>query len=97
MCGLQNKGLIPCLHQEPYANMAVFSDMFNRVAKIIFHTQPEQELAATLYGISSEKGFLLGEGIDVSFEANPDRFREKFHLDDPFILYVGRKRCSLKN
>jgi len=83
--------LIPCLHDESYAHMNAFKEMFLRVRGIVFHTAAEMELARRLYGISDDKAFLIGEGIDTDFGYDGDRFRRRYGIDYPFMLYVGRK------
>ena len=83
--------LIPCLHDEPYARMRVYAGLFDRVAKIVFHTRAELELAQRLYGIPAGKGLLLGEGIETEFESSAERFRKRHGIERPFVLYAGRK------
>ena len=85
--------LIPCLHDEGYARMQPVRDLFERVARIAFHTPAEMVLAEKLYGPARSSGqrLLIGEGIETRFESEPDRFREKFGIKEPFIFYAGRK------
>ena len=83
--------LIPCLHDEAYAYMRCFRDAFSKVHGMIFHARPEQELARKLYGVQGDRFPVAGEGIDTDWEADPERFRRKFGIRDPFILYAGRK------
>ena len=83
--------LIPCLHDEGYARMAMVKELFTRVAGIIFHTQAERELARRLYGPLGGRDHLIGEGIDTELLSDGNRFRRKYGIDGPFILYAGRK------
>lgn len=82
--------LIPCLHDESYAYMQLFKKRYANVAGMIFHSEPEYNLAKKLYG-SAYKGAVLGEGVDTGLNYNADRFREKYNIKEPFILYAGRK------
>lgn len=82
--------LIPCLHDESYAYMDIYKNMFQNVAGLIFHAEPEAKLANEIFDIKG-KQMILGEGIDtgISFEAK--RFREKYGIHNDFILYAGRR------
>ena len=86
--------LIPCLHDEGYARMRIVAETFRRVDRIVFHTGSEQEQALRQYGIPREKCILLGEGIDTEFPADADRFRKRYGIDSPFMLYAGRKDAT---
>lgn len=90
------KVLIPCLHDEPYARLGVFSGLFGRADRIVFHTRAEESLARRLYGGLDGKAVVMGEGIDTDFEADAARFRRTHGINRPFIFYVGRKD-STKN
>jgi glycosyltransferase involved in cell wall biosynthesis len=85
--------LIPCLHDESYAYMDIYKPMFENVKGIIFHASPEKILANQLYNLNN-RHIVLGEGIDMGFESNPDRFREKYGIKTDFILYAGRKEAG---
>ncbi len=91
-----NAVLIPCLHDESYAYMKRMKEMFERAKKIIFHAKPEFELADRLYNLKNAKTGVLGEGIYTDFEFNPERFKKKYKLSNPFILYAGRKDVGKK-
>ncbi len=83
--------LIPCLHDEAYARLGVFRRMFAQVHKLIMHTPAEMELACSLYDLAEDAPVLLGEGVDTGFTADAAAFRQKYHIDGPFVLYAGRK------
>lgn len=85
--------LIPCLHDESYAYMDIFKDMFRHVAGIIFHSEPEKKLAYRLYNMEGTQA-LLGEGIDTDISYDPQRFRDKYNINDDFILYAGRREAG---
>lgn len=85
--------LIPCLHDESYAYLDIYKTMFENVKGIIFHAFPEKVLANRLYNLSN-KQTVLGEGIDMDFAYEPDRFREKYGIKNDFILYAGRKEAG---
>jgi len=83
--------IIPCLHDESYAHMSVFSDMFERVQRVVLHSDPELRLARSLYGLSEPMLALIGEGVDTDWESHSEALRAKYRLERPFVLYAGRK------
>lgn len=83
--------MIPCLHDEAYAYMEIFKRAFSKVRGMIFLSRPEQALAKRLYGVDGEAFQSLGTGLDVSFTGDAERFRKKYAIDAPFVLYAGRK------
>ncbi len=89
-----NVVLIPCLHDEGYARLNPVRDTFLRAQKIVFHTPAERDLATQLYGDLGTRPLLLGEGVETEFESVAERFRSRYGLDGPFILYAGRKDRS---
>lgn len=83
--------VIPCLHEEAYAHMELFKEMFSKVRGAIYLAQSEHDLANRLYPMSQVKQAVLGAGVDSDFEGDASRFREKTGITDPFIIYAGRK------
>lgn len=85
--------LIPCFHDEPYAYMTKFKELFPKTAGMIFNAGPEAELADKLYGFSksSVKTITMGIGMNTSINGSAEDFRRKFSMNEPFILYAGRK------
>ena len=86
--------LIPCLHDESYAYMQVFRDVFTRVRGMVFNAEPERLLARRLYGVEGENFLTFGIGMDTDWRSDAKRFRKKFRLDGPFVLYAGRKEAG---
>lgn len=88
--------LIPCLHDESYAYMDIFKKSFPKLAGMIFHSDPERILAERIYGVRGDRFQNLGEGVDTDFCGSPQRFRSKYRLKAPFLLYAGRKDSGKK-
>lgn len=87
--------LIPCLHDEAYARLEVFQDVFDKAGKVLFHVEAEKRLAERLYGKHDDSFFVVGEGVDIDLEFEKGAFRKKYGLGG-FVLYAGRKD-STKN
>ncbi len=82
--------LLPCLHDEAFARVSHFKELFHTVSGILFNSEPEKELAIRLYGIPQEKGRLVGMGLD-SFDVDPHAFARRHGLTAPYVVYCGRR------
>jgi glycosyltransferase involved in cell wall biosynthesis len=82
--------LVPCLHDESYAYLNIYQAMFAQARGVVFHSQAEQALAEQLYSLRPDAGVLVGSGLPTHFQTDPDRFRNKYGVED-FVLYAGRR------
>ncbi|GIW10320.1 MAG: hexosyltransferase [Dehalococcoidia bacterium] len=82
--------VIPCLHDEGYARLAAFRELFPRLRGLILLSEPERELARSLYPLREEQLLLWGAGVETTPRGQPARFRHRFGIEQPFLLYVGR-------
>ncbi len=83
--------LVPCLHDEPYARLKIFRNVFNQAAGIFFNSEAEQALADRIFAPGKATIRLVGMGIEPPDNLDPETFRKKFKEKSPFILYAGRR------
>jgi glycosyltransferase involved in cell wall biosynthesis len=83
--------LLPCLHDEPYAYHAATAWLMEQVPWLLCISEPERELALQLYPVPPEQAFLIGVGIDPDVVGDAARFRARYGIEEPFLLYLGRR------
>ena len=83
--------LIPCLHDETFAHLKIYRELFDKVKGLMFNTFPEIELAKKLYQVPNEKISLVSLGFNTAKNYNPEAFRKKYALNVPFVLFAGRR------
>ena len=82
--------LRPCLHDEPFATLELFEPLFSGAAGVWLQTEPEHELAHRLFPLPGNHR-VVGEGLPVDKTYDPERFRRRYGVDGPFVLYAGRR------
>ncbi len=83
--------MIPCLHDEGYTRMHLYRQSIENVRGLIFNAPAEQRLAQRLYALDRTPQLLLGEGVDVGSTPDAQRFRDRYVVEGPFVLYAGRR------
>lgn len=82
--------LIPCLHDESYAYLSIYRDIFRSSYGVIFLSPSEQKLSESIFG-PLRREVLMGGGVDLDFASDGERFRNRHSIQGPFMLYAGRK------
>ncbi|MBL7076950.1 MAG: glycosyltransferase family 4 protein [Kiritimatiellae bacterium] len=84
--------LVPCLHDEPFALLTAFQEMFTSVRGFMFNTEPERRLAERLYGPPSadQVASVVGMGLD-DFTVDPEAFAARRGISSPYLVYSGRR------
>lgn len=86
--------MLPCLHDEPYLWLPRYLTMLREMARCLYYSKGEAELAATVRG-TSNRDLVLGLGLDDIVLPGDDEcqaFRERHRLDRPFLYLPGRKQ-----
>jgi len=83
--------VIPCLHDEPFARLRWTRRVLRAARAVCFHVPAERALAEAICGGEPGRFALVGEGVDTGIRGDPERFRRKYGIHDPFLLYAGRK------
>ncbi len=82
--------MMPCLHDEPYARLALVRAAFAGSAATWFLSEPEHRLAHRLAPLPSEHA-VVGCAVEEPPGYDPDGFRERYGLERPFVLFAGRR------
>lgn len=82
--------LVPTAHDEPYLRLPIMRSLFHLPQLIVYNTEPEKELVNRVTRNEYVPQIVAGVGINVPADVSPARFRRKYGIDDPFVVYVGR-------
>ena len=83
--------LLPCLHDEDYAHLRPFRAMFAASQGILCNARPESDLVKQVFDVPGERVYPIGTGVETQPQGDPERFREQFKIEGPFMVHVGRK------
>ncbi len=86
--------LFPTLHDEPYAYHSTSAYLLRKMRRLFFLSEPERELAIRLYRLPEQRTALVGAGVDAREQGDAWRFRDRFGISEPFLLYVGRRDAA---
>lgn len=83
--------IAPCLHDEIYARLAVFRPVMRAARGLLCLSTAERDLAQRLYGIADDRLHVVGAAVDLDVSGDAQRFRTRYGISEPFLLYAGRK------
>jgi len=81
--------LVPTAHDEPPIRFGVYADVFDRPAALLCNT-PEEVALIDRYFPDHAPARVVGVGVDVPGAPEPQRFRDRHGIRNPYLLYVGR-------
>ncbi len=90
--------LIPMAHDDPFLRLPVFRPLFHLPQALVYNTPAEQALVEEVMRLdrphSQKLGLMVGTGINEIADASAARFRQRFGIAEPFMLYIGRLSAS---
>jgi glycosyltransferase involved in cell wall biosynthesis len=81
--------LFPTAHDEPPIFLELMKGVFQRPDALLFLSAAEMEFVRNQFNPKNDMQ-LVRSGIDIHPPAPKDRFREKFMVVAPYLLYAGR-------
>jgi glycosyltransferase involved in cell wall biosynthesis len=82
--------LVPTAHAEPALLLSIYEPVFHAPRAIAFNTEEERALVHHRFRNERVPNEICGVGVDVPDDRSAERFRDRFGIEEPFILYLGR-------
>jgi glycosyltransferase involved in cell wall biosynthesis len=82
--------LVPTAERDPAIGLGVFGPVFRGVRAIMYNSFEERAMIQAVAHNDQVPHVIVGVGSEVPERTSPERFRRKFGIRGPFIIYVGR-------
>jgi glycosyltransferase involved in cell wall biosynthesis len=82
--------LVPTAERDEALGLSIFGPVFRSVRALMYNSPEERAMIQAASGNTSVPGVVVGIGSDLPRETSPDRFRRKYDVHGPFVIYVGR-------
>ena len=82
--------LVPTAHDEPALRLSIYKPVFHTPRVIAYNTEEERAIVRRTFRNERVPSDIMGVGVDVPEDRSPERFRQRFGIEGPFILYIGR-------
>jgi glycosyltransferase involved in cell wall biosynthesis len=82
--------LAPLAHDEWPIHFSMWERIFSLPQRLIFNTSDERDFLRSRFPDVQLEAPVVGVGIEPPANADAERFRAKYKLRAPFLLYVGR-------
>ena len=82
--------LVPTAHDEPALRLSVYRRLFHAPRAFAFNSVEERRLVHRTFANERIPGDVVGVGVDVPAQRDGSRFRARFGIEGPYLLYLGR-------
>jgi glycosyltransferase involved in cell wall biosynthesis len=82
--------LVPTAEPDAVIHFPIFRDLFQAPRAIVYNSVEERRQIHSLTGNYDVPGDVVGVGSEIPARADGEKFRRKYNIDFPFLLYIGR-------
>ncbi len=82
--------LVPTAEHDPVIHLRLFKDLFRRPRAFIYNSVEERDMIQRLSANQAVPGLVTGVGTEEPSGCEPARFRQKFEVSGPYLMYLGR-------
>ena len=82
--------LVPTAERDQAVGLALFPPILRGARAIMFNSLEEERMLRHVAGGDATSSVVVGIGSDVPDQPRPERFRQRFGIDVPFVVYIGR-------
>ena len=82
--------LVPTAERDPVVGLTIFGPVFRGVRAIMYNSFEERALINAVSHNGDVPSVVVGVGSNIPKHTDPARFRQKFDIQNPFVVYVGR-------
>ena len=82
--------LVPTAERDATIGLAIFRPLFRGVRALMYNSPEERAMIQGIAGNDDVPSVVVGVGSDVPQNPQAARFRQKFRINGPFAVYVGR-------
>ncbi len=82
--------LVPTAERDGAVGLSIFGPIFRGVRALMYNSFEERAMIQAVAGNAGVPHVVVGIGSDVPDRTDPERFRKRFGIAAPFVVYVGR-------
>jgi glycosyltransferase involved in cell wall biosynthesis len=82
--------LVPTAERDPAIGLGIFPPIFRGVRALMYNSHEERAMIQAVADNESVPGVVVGVGSEIPEDAVAERFRRKYDVRGPYVLYVGR-------
>ena len=82
--------LVPTAERDPAVGLALFPPILRGARAIMFNSLEERRMLQHVAGTDGTPSVVVGVGSEVPDRPEAARFRQRFGVEAPFVVYIGR-------
>ena len=82
--------IVPTAERDAAIGLSIFGPVLRAVRGLMYNSPEERAMIQAAANNAAVPGVVVGVGSDVPERTDPERFRRKFKMKQPFAIYIGR-------